>query len=111
MPLEFDPAALRAELKREGDHWVLAIEMAKAGSWGHADTSWRSQTVSDDEIRNAHGEDHVPSDENVIEYIETSLRRAGWRAARKGETTSLPVLEIWDLSPASDYGRPRRLFS
>jgi hypothetical protein len=111
MPLEFDPSAIRAELKTEDDHWVVAIETATAGNWGHADTSWRSQTVSGDEIGNDLGDNHVFSDEDVIAYIETSLRRAGWRAARKGETVSSPVLEIWDLSPASEYGRPRHLFS
>ena len=28
MPFEFDPSTIRAELKTEGDHWVVAIELA-----------------------------------------------------------------------------------
>jgi hypothetical protein len=111
MPLEFDSTAIRAELRTAEDHWMAAIEMATAGSWGHADTTWRFDTISGDEIRDDLGDDHVPRNDEVIAYIEMSLRRAGWRAARKGETVSPPVLEVWDLSPTSEYGRPRNLFS
>jgi hypothetical protein len=111
VPLEFDPSAIRAELKTEEDHWVIAIEMATAGSWGHADTSWRSDILSGDEVHRELGDDALAHSEDVIAYVETSLRRAGWRAARKGEPVTPPVLEVWDLSPASEYGRPRNFFS
>jgi len=43
MSLEFDPSAIRAVLKTEDDHWVVEIEMATGGSWGHADNTWRSE--------------------------------------------------------------------
>ena len=109
MLLEFDPSAIRAELKTEGDHWVVAIEMA-TGRWGHADTSWRYELISRDEIRNDIGDDRVSYNEDVIAYLEMRLRRARWRAARRGKSVSPPVLEIWDLSPASEYVRPYHLF-
>jgi hypothetical protein len=106
---EFDPSAIRAELKTEGDHWVVAIEMA-TGRWGHGETSWRYETISRDEIRNAIGDDRVSHSEDVIAYLEVCLRRAGWRAARQGKSVAPPVLEVWDLSPASEYVRPYHLF-
>ena len=109
MLFEFDPSAIRAELKTEGDHWVVAIEMA-TGRWGHADIDWRYQHITRDEIRKEIGDDRVVHDEDVIAYLEMCLRRAGWRAARQGKSVSPPVLEIWDLSPASDYVRPYHLF-
>jgi len=109
MLFEFDPSAIRAELKTEGDHWVVAIEMGTV-RWGHAETSWRDQPISRDEIRDAVGDDSVASNEDVIAYLEMSLRRAGWRAARQGRTVTRPVLEVWDLSPASEYVRPYHLF-
>ena len=37
MLFDFDPSAIRAELKTEGDHWVVAIEMG-TGRWSHAET-------------------------------------------------------------------------
>jgi hypothetical protein len=106
---EFDPSAIRAELKTEGDHWVVAIETG-TGRWDHKETSWRYVPVSGDEIRNAIGDDGATHDEEVIAYLELSLRRAGWRAARQGRTVTPPVLEVWDLSPASEYVRPYHLF-
>jgi hypothetical protein len=109
MLFEFDPSAIRAELKTEGDHWVVAIEMT-TGRWGHADISWRYEVVSRDEIRNDIGDDNVSHDEDVIAYVEMCLRRAGWRAARRGKTVPSPLLEIWDLSPASEYVKPYHLF-
>jgi hypothetical protein len=109
MLFEFDPSAIRAELKTEGDHWVVAIEMA-AGRWGHRETRWRYVQIPRDEIRNAIGNDPVSHSEEVIAYLEESLRGAGWRAARQGKSVSLPVLEVWDLSPASEYVRPYHLF-
>ena len=109
MLFEFDPSAIRAELKTEGDHWVVAIEMG-TGRWGHAETSWRDQRISGDEVRDAIGDDRVSHSEDVIAYVETSLRRAGWRAARQGRTVASPVLEVWDLSPASEYVKPYHLF-
>src|ERR1700683_4877277 len=110
MLFEFDPSAIRAELKAEGDHWVVAIEMA-AGRWGHAETSWRDVPISRDEIRSGIGDDRVSHNEDVIAYVEVRLRWAGWRAARRGKTVPTPLLEIWDLSPASEYVRPYHLFS
>ena len=109
MLFEFDPSAIRAELKTADDHWVVAFEMG-TGRWGHAETSWRDQPISRDEIRNAVGDDRMAHSEDVIAYVEVSLRRAGWRAARQGKTVAPPVLEVWDLSPASDYVRPYHLF-
>ena len=106
---EFDPSAIRAELKTEGGHWVVAIEMG-TGRWGHAETSWRDVPVSCDEIRDAIGDDSVSDSEDVIAYVEMCLRRAGWRAARQGRSVSPPVLEVWDLTPASEYVRPYHLF-
>jgi hypothetical protein len=109
MLFEFDPSAIRAELKIEGDHWVVAIEMA-TGRWGHEETSWRDVPISRDEIRNDIGDDAVSHSEEVIAYLEESLRAAGWRAARQGKSVSPPLLEVWDLSPASEYVRPYHLF-
>jgi hypothetical protein len=109
MLFEFDPSAIRAELKTEGDHWVVAIEMG-TGRWGHAETSWRDVLITHDEIRDALGDDSVSDSEDVIAYIEMCLRRAGWRAARQGRSVSAPVLEVWDLTPASEYVRPYHLF-
>jgi hypothetical protein len=109
MLFEFDPSAIRAELKTEGDHWVVAIEMG-TGRWGQKETSWRDQLITRDEIRRDIGDDRVSHSEDVIACIETSLRRAGWRAARQGKSISLPLLEVWDLSPASEYVRPYHLF-
>ena len=34
-----------------------------------------------------------------------------WRAARQGRTFSPPALDVWDLSPASEYVKPYHLFS
>ena len=109
MLFEFDPSAIRAELKTEEDHWVVAIEMG-TGRWGHKETSWRDVPVSRDEIRKAIGDEGVSQSEDVIAYIEMSLRGAGWRAARQGRSVSPPVLEVWDLTPASEYVRPYHLF-
>jgi hypothetical protein len=109
MLFEFDPSAIRAELKSEGDHWVVAIEMG-TGRWGHAETSWRDVPISRNEIRHDIGDDWVSDDEDVIADVEMQLRRAGWRAARRGKTVPPPLLEIWDLSPASEYVRPYHLF-
>ena len=109
MLFEFDPSAIRAELRTEGDHWLVAIEMA-TGRWGHADTSWKYEPISRDEIRQDIGDDHVTHNEDVIGYLEMRLRRAGWRAAWQGKSGFPPVLEVWDLSPASDYVKPYHLF-
>ena len=109
MQFEFDPSAIRAELKTEGDHWVVAIEMG-TGRWGHKETSWRYELLPLDEIRNAIGDDRVTHNEDVIAYVEMNLRRSGWRAARQGRSVSAPVLEVWDLTPASEYVRPYHLF-
>jgi hypothetical protein len=109
MLFEFDPSAIRAELKTEGDHWVVAIEMA-TGRWGYADTSRRDVVVTRDEIRKDIGDDRVSHKEDVIAYLEMGLRGAGWRAARRGQSVSPPTLEIWDLSTASDYVKPYHLF-
>ena len=110
MPFEFDPSAVRAELKTEGDHWVVAIERATSRGWGHGDLNWKYELISRDEMRNDIGDDRVSHNEDVIAYVEMCLRRAGWRAARRGKSVSPPVLEIWDLSPASEYVRPYHLF-
>jgi hypothetical protein len=109
MLFEFHPSAIRAELKTEGDHWVVAIEMG-TGKWGHAETSWTHVLIPRDEIRDAIGTERVSRTEDVIAYIEMSLRSAGWRAARQGKSVSPPVLEVWDLSPASEYVKPYHLF-
>ena len=109
MLFEFDPSAVQAELKTEGDHWVVAIEMG-TGRWGHAETSWRDVLITRDEIRDAIGGDSVSHSQDVIAYLEMSLRKAGWRAARQGRSISPPVLEVWDLSPASEYVKPYHLF-
>ncbi len=109
MLFAFDPSAIRAELKTEGDHWVVAIELA-TGRWGHAETSWRYESISRDEIRAAIGNDSVSQSEDVIAYLEMNLRGAGWRTVRQGRTVSPPVLEVWDLTPASEYMRPYHLF-
>jgi hypothetical protein len=110
MLFEFDPSAIRAELKAEGDQWVVAIELA-SGRWGHAETSWRYKRISRNEIRDANCDDNGFRKEDVIAYLEMRLRRAGWRAVRQGGTVAPPVLEVWDLSPASEYVRPYHLFS
>ena len=107
--LLFDPSAIRAELKTEGDHWIVAIEMG-IGRWEHKETSWRDQPISRDEIRDAIGDDRVTHNEDVIAFLELSLRRAGSRRAGQGRTVTPPVLEVWDLSPVSEYVRPYHLF-
>jgi hypothetical protein len=109
MLFEFDPSAIRAELKTEGDHWIVAVEMG-TGRWGHKETSLIDVPVSRDEIPHAIGDDSISDSEGVIAYVEMCLRRAGWRAARQGRSVSPPVLEVWDLTPASEYVRPYHLF-
>jgi hypothetical protein len=111
MAVEFDPSAIQAALKTEGDHWVVELELARGGSWGHADTTWQSTVISQDEVRDHVGGDRLSHVEDVIGYVEVSLRRAGWRAARTGHRVTPPTIEVWELSPASEYGRPRNLFS
>lgn len=106
MLFKFDPAAIRAELKTEGDHWVVAIEMATPRGWEHGDISWRYQPLSRDEVRDEIGDDRVAHNEDVVAYVEMSLRRAGWRAVREAKIVPPPVLEIWDLSPASEHEKP-----
>ena len=88
MLFEFDSSAIRAELKTEEDHWVVAIEMG-TGRWGHTETSWMNVPVSRDEIRNALGDDSISDGEDVIAYIEMCLRRAGWRAAGRAGASLL----------------------
>ena len=95
----------------EGDHWVVELELATGGSWGHAETTRRSCVIAQDEIRAGVGDDRIVHREEVIGYVEGALRRSGWRAARSGHPVTPPTMELWDLSPASDYGRPRNLFS
>jgi hypothetical protein len=109
MLFEFDPSAIRAELRQDGDQLAVAIELA-TGRWGHAETHWIYQRISHGEIRDAIGDDRVSRNEDVIAYLEMSLRRAGWRAVRQGRSVSPPVLEVWDLSPASEYVKPYHLF-
>jgi hypothetical protein len=109
MLFEFDPSAIRAELRTEGDHWLVAIEMG-TGRWGHAETSWRYVPISRDELRKDIGDDRISHNEDVVAYLEMCLRRAGWRAVRRGHSVAPPTLEIWDLSPASDYVKPYHLF-
>ncbi|MGP0029069.1 MAG: hypothetical protein ACLPVF_01020 [Acidimicrobiales bacterium] len=111
MTVEFDPSAIRAVLTSGGDHWVVAIESATSGSWGKAETAWSSNVISREEVRDQIGDERIPSDQDAIECIEVMLRRAGWRAARSGHVVTPPSLEVWDLSPASEYGRPKNLFS
>jgi hypothetical protein len=110
MPFDFDPSAIRAELKTEEDHWVVGIEVVTGPGWGHADTSWRYERITRDEIREDIGDDRVSHNEDVIAVIEMRLRRAGWRAVRRGQSVAPPLLEIWDLSPASDYVKPYHWF-
>ena len=109
MLFEFDLSAIRAELRQDGDQLVVAIELA-TGRWGHAETHWTYERISRDEIRDAIGDDRASQSEDVIAYLEMSLRRAGWRAVRQGRSVSPPVLEVWDLSPASEYVKPYHLF-
>jgi hypothetical protein len=111
MPVEFDPTAIRAALMTEGDHWVVELELATGGSWGHAETTRRTCVIVQAEVRDSVGDDRIVHNEDVIGYVEGTLRRAGWRAARTGYPVSQPTIEVWDLSPASEYGRPRNFFS
>ena len=110
MLFDFDPTAIRAELKTEGDHWVIAIEVVTGPGWGHTDTSWRYKIISRDELSNDIGDDRISHNEDVVAYLEMRLRRAGWRAARRGQSVAPPTVEIWDLSPASDYVKPYHFF-
>jgi len=112
VPVEFDPTAIQAVLKVDGEHWVIELESATGGSWGHADTSWRTEQLPREELREEMGENGPSSDQDVIDFVEVSLRRAGWRAVRSAEQFTPPVLESWELSPASGYtARPKHLFS
>ena len=84
---------------------LFRFEQADAllGGW------WEDEP--DDGLRQqmaAYWHDHVSADLDA--YVETCLRGAGWRAARQGRSVSPPVLEVWDLTPASEYVRPYHLF-
>ena len=63
MLFEFHPSAIRAELKTEGDHWVVAIEIA-TGRWGHAEISWNDVLITRDEIRKDIGDERPPTGES-----------------------------------------------
>jgi hypothetical protein len=103
MQLPYDPAIIRAVLSTEGDHWTLALEHAEGGSWGHADVDWHGIEITRDELSGEIGEEALADVQQVIGLVEVSLRRSGWRAERGGTPVHEPTLEIWDLSPASDY--------
>jgi hypothetical protein len=103
MHLDFDASALRAVLTADDNHWVLAIEHSTGGSWGHADASWTRSVVSRDELRSELGDEVLSHEQDIVGFIETTLRRSGWRAERSGDPVDPPTLEVWDLSPASDY--------
>jgi len=105
MPVPFDPSAIRAELRVDGDHWVINLELSKGGSWGHADAVWSSYPISADELRDLVGEDALADPDQVVSAVEVTLRREGWRVERLGEPVTPPTMEIWDLGPAGDYGR------
>ena len=103
MELTYDPGALQAVLKDRGGHWCLDIEVATGGSWGHADTTWSSTTIGDDELRDHLGGGVAVDAQGVIGYVEVCLRRAGWRAVRSGDPAAAPSVETWELSPADEY--------
>ncbi len=107
MPLEFDPSATRAVLRAYGDHWVVAVQTASEGRWGHARKTWTDHPLSGGEVLDRSGLP-VTTPGDAIESVEELLRRQGWHAVRGAEPVAPPVLESWDLSPASEYGRPRR---
>ena len=109
MLFEFDPSAIRAELKTEGDHWVVALEMG-TGRWGHKETSWRDVPVSRDEIRDAIGDDSVSDSEDVIAYVEMCLRRAAWRPHGRAGASLLRCSKSGTSLRASEYVRPYHLF-
>lgn len=105
MPVPFDPSAIRAELRADGDHWVVNLELSTGGSWGQADATWGTYPLSRDELAELIGDEALADDQQVVSGVEVTLRRQGWRVERRGEPVSPPTLEIWDLSPAEDYGR------
>lgn len=105
MPVPFDPSAIRAELRSEGDHWVVVLELSTGGSWGHADATWTSSELSRDELADLIGAEALSDQAQVVSGVEVTLRREGWRVERVGEPVTPPTMEIWDLSPAADYGR------
>lgn len=110
MLFEFDPTAYRADLKSEGDHWVVSFAVATGKIWSRETASSKDVVITRDAVREESSEESLTNIEDVIGILETSLRRAGWRAARRGQAVSPPTLEIWDLSPAADYVKPYHLF-
>jgi hypothetical protein len=84
---------------------VVNLELSSGGSWGHADATWTSCPLSPDELADLVGPDGLADAAQVVSAVEVTLRREGWRVERVGEPVSPPTLEIWDLSPAQDYGR------
>jgi hypothetical protein len=105
MSVPFDPSAIRAELRTEGDHWVVALELSTGGSWGHADATWTTSALSRQELAELIGDEALADEAQVVSGVEVTLRREGWRVERVGEPVTPPTLEVWDLSPAADYGR------
>ncbi len=103
MTMEFDPSAIRADLGPAGDNWAVAIETASHGSWGHADKAWSTHLITQSELRQELGDEGSSDVQQVIGYVEVTLRRAGWRAVRGGDPATPTAVETWDLSPASDY--------
>ena len=101
--IDFDPSAIRAELRATGDDWVVVVELARGGSWGHAEASWRTYPVSAEELSRELGVAARSSVAAVVGYVEATLRRTGWRAERSGDPAAPPAVEVWTLSPASDY--------
>lgn len=111
MSLQFDPTATRADLRVEGDHWLVAFESVQDATGREPHTKWSFQVISKEEVRSTVGDDYSFHVDDVISYVETALRTAGWRAQRRGVSVSAPFLEIWELSPASEHGRPSHWFS
>jgi len=103
MALQFDPTALRAVLKAQDDHWVVDLELATGGSWGHAETTWTSTPITRQEVGQVIGDEAMGDAQAVVGFIEVSLRRAGWRTERSGNQVTPPTIEVWDLSPAAEY--------
>jgi hypothetical protein len=111
MSLQFDPTATQADLRVEGDHWLVAFESVQDATRREPDTNWNFQVISKEEVQSAVGDDYATHLDDVISYVEKALRAAGWRAQRRGVSVSPPFLETWDLSSASEHGGRSHWFS
>jgi hypothetical protein len=114
MPIEFIPSAIEAVLKTDGDHWVVDVVSAATPDLPTPEPTLHPNLIPRDEVREEIGDEGIAVEASVVDFIETSLRRAGWVAERGDHLLSPPSIQSWVLSPASEFGgraNHHRLFS